>query len=110
MTDTPDKPIDDEALDSISVAPPEPDAADTGPAPTDTEDGDKPAIREAHDADVHEALANDPKHEDAKLDVGLDESFPSSDPPANVAPGHDEPAPSSGYDEAAEKARESTDR
>lgn len=111
MNDTPIKPIADEALDSISVAPPEPDAADTGPVPTDAVPTDpvpadeKPAVREAHDAGVHEALAKDPSHEDAKLDVGLDESFPSSDPPANVAPGHDEPAPSSGFDEAAEKAR-----
>jgi len=93
MTDTPDTPIDDEALDSISGAPPEPD--------------DKPVVREAHDADTHDALAKDPHHEDAKLDIGLDESFPSSDPPAVTAPGHDEPAPSSGYDEEAEKARES---
>jgi len=107
MNDTPDKPIDDEALDTISVAPPEPDAADTGPAAGADTDEEKPAIREAHDAEVHEALAKDPKHEDAKLDVGLDESFPSSDPPANTAPGHDEPAPSSGFDEEAEKARES---
>jgi len=101
MNDTPDKPIDDEALDSISVAPP----------PADNDDSeDKPVVREAHDAGSHEALAKDPSHEDAKLDVGLDESFPSSDPPANVAPGHDEPAPSSGFDEEAEKARESADR
>jgi len=110
MTDTPDKPIDDEALDTIPVAPPQPDAADTGPARTaDNDDGDDadetPAIREAHDAGVHDALARDPTHEDAKLDIGLDESFPSSDPPANTAPGHGDPAPSSGYDEEAEKAR-----
>ena len=110
MTDTPDKPIDDAALDSISVAPPEPDAADTGPATTADTDDEKPAVREAHDADTHDALAKDPHHEDAKLDIGLDESFPSSDPPANVAPGHDEPAPSSGFDEEAEKARESAER
>ena len=101
MNDTPDKPIDDEALDSIAVAPPEPDAADSG---------DKPAVREAHDAGDHDALADNPHHEDAKLDIGLDESFPSSDPPANVAPGHDEPAPSSGFDEEAEKARETANR
>jgi len=99
MNDMPDTPIDDEALDTISVAPPEPDPAD-----------EKPEVREAHDASDHEALAKDPTHEDAKLDVGLDESFPSSDPPANVAPGHDEPAPSSGFDEEAEKARETAGR
>jgi hypothetical protein len=109
MNDTPDKPIDDTALDSISVAPPEPAASDTGPAGADDDDG-TPEVREAHDASDHAALAKDPTHEDAKLDVGLDESFPSSDPPANVAPGHDEPAPSSGFDEAAEKAREAANR
>jgi len=110
MTDTPNMPIDDEALDTIAVAPPEPDGADAGPAPTAENDDEKPAVREAHDAGTHDALANDPHHEDAKLDIGLDESFPSSDPPANVAPGHDEPAPSSGFDEEAEKARKPADR
>ncbi|WP_298690935.1 hypothetical protein [uncultured Sphingomonas sp.] len=108
MNDTPDTPIDDAALDSISVAPPAPSASDTGPAGADSDD--KPEVREAHDASDHAALAKDPSHEDAKLDVGLDESYPSSDPPANVAPGHDEPAPSSGFDEAAEKAREAEGR
>jgi hypothetical protein len=101
-----DKPNQDEALDTIPVAPPEPDAADTGPAPTaDNDDGRIPEVREALDAGSHDALAKDPGHEDAKLDIGLDESFPNSDPPANTAPGHNEPAPSSGYDEEAEKAR-----
>ncbi len=83
----------DKALDTISVAPPEP------------EEG-TPEVRDAHDADDHEALADDPSHEEGKLDVGLDESFPSSDPPAATQPGHNDPAPSSGYDEEAEKALE----
>ncbi len=110
MTDTSTTPIDDAALDGIAVAPPEPDAADTGPdtgSHADQADGATSVVREAHDAGDHAALARDPHHEDAKLDVGLDESFPSSDPPAITAPGHDEPAPSSGFDEDAEKARES---
>jgi hypothetical protein len=83
--------MQDKPLDHISVAPPEPD------------DEDKPAVREAHDAGHHKELAKDPAHEESKLEVGLDESFPSSDPPAAAAPGHGEPAPSSGYDEQAEK-------
>jgi hypothetical protein len=87
-----DKPIDD-ALDGISIAPPEP----------GEDGGEKPAIREAHDADTHAALRRDPGHEDAKLDVGLDETFPSSDPPAVSSRGHADPAPSSGYDEEAER-------
>ena len=44
-----------------------------------------------------------PSGEDAKLDVALDESFPTSDAPANTAPGAGEPAPSSGYDEQVER-------
>jgi hypothetical protein len=88
-----DKPTDD-ALDTISVAPPE---------PTDAGDDATPAIREAHDAEDHEELKADPGHEDAKLDIGLDETFPSSDPPAATTRGHADPAPSSGYDEEAER-------
>jgi hypothetical protein len=83
----------DEALDHVAVTPPEPDEAHDG-------------IREAHDAGHHKALASDPGHEGSKLDVGLDESFPSSDPPAVTQPGHGEPAPSSGYDEESEKRLE----
>ena len=60
--------------------------------------------REAHDASTNKRLRRDPSDEDAKLDVALDESFPTSDAPSNTQPhkGKD-PAPSSGYDEAAEK-------
>lgn len=71
-----------------------------------TEDHPTPKIRTAHDASDDKRLRHDPKDEDAKLDVALDETFPTSDPPANVQPGKGkDPAPSSGYDEAAEKAR-----
>ena len=65
-----------------------------------------PPVREAHDAEHEKALTRDPSHEQAKLEIGLDESFPSSDPPAIVQPGDGEPAPSSGYDEKAERQRE----
>lgn len=65
-----------------------------------------PNVRTAHDADDDERLRRNPSDEDAKLDVALDESFPTSDPPSNTQPGKGkDPAPSSGYDEAAEKAR-----
>ncbi len=65
-----------------------------------------PHIRTAHDATDDDKLASNPKNEDAKLDVALDESFPTSDAPANTQPGKGkDPAPSSGYDEEAEKAR-----
>jgi hypothetical protein len=85
----------EKALDHVSVAPPEP--GDEHPTPE---------IREAHDAEDHKELAKDPSHEDSKLDVGLDESFPTSDPASATQPGHADPAPSSGYDEEAEKALE----
>ncbi|ODU20435.1 MAG: hypothetical protein ABS87_10300 [Sphingomonas sp. SCN 67-18] len=56
------------------------------------------------DRDIRKRLKRDPENPDAKLDVGLDESMDASDPPAVTTPGAGtEPAPSSGYDEAAEK-------
>ena len=85
--------MDDKPIDHIAVAPPE-------------SDEDKPAVpevREALDSSDHAGLAQDPGHEDGKLDVGLDESFPTSDPPAATQPGHGEPMPSSGYNEEEEK-------
>jgi hypothetical protein len=92
------KPLDD-ALDAIAVAPPEPESEQQDPDHKTTH------VREARDAEHHRDLARDPSHEEGKLDVGLDESFPSSDPPAVTQPGHGDPAPSSGYDEEEEKAR-----
>ena len=65
-----------------------------------------PHIRTAHDASDNAKLARNPHDEDAKLDVALDESFPTSDAPSNTQPGKGkDPAPSSGYDEEAEKDR-----
>jgi hypothetical protein len=64
-----------------------------------------PDVREAHDAGDSKALRRNPSDEDAKLDIALDESFPTSDPPSNTQPGKGkDPAPSSGYDEAEEQA------
>ncbi len=62
-----------------------------------------PPTREAHDAADVKELRRNPADEDAKLDIALDESFPTSDAPSNTQPhkGKD-PAPSSGYDEKAE--------
>jgi hypothetical protein len=81
------------ALDGISVA-----------QPRDEDTPATPPVREAEDAEHHDALKDDPSHADSKLEIGLDESFPTSDPPATTQPGHSDPAPSSGYDEEAEKA------
>ena len=67
-------------------------AHDTTPA--------QPEHREAHDAADKPALQRDPSHQDAKLDIELDETFPSSDPPSNTQPGRGlDPAPSSGFKE-----------
>ena len=63
-------------------------------------------IRTAHDASDDPKLARNPRDEDAKLDIALDETFPTSDAPSNTQPGKGkDPAPSTGYDEAAEKER-----
>ena len=91
--------IDEQASEGLAVAPPPPGGPEGSEAAT-TE------IREAHDADHDQRLQRDPSDEDAKLDVALDESFPTSDAPSNTQPGKGkDPAPSSGYDEAAEKER-----
>jgi hypothetical protein len=64
-----------------------------------------PEVREAIDAGDNKALRRNPADEDAKLDVALDESFPTSDPPANTQPGKGkDPPPSSGYDKEKEEA------
>lgn len=60
-------------------------------------------VRDAHDAQSHQGLKTNPSDQDAKLGIGLDESFPSSDAPSNTAPGSGDPAASSGYDEDAER-------
>jgi hypothetical protein len=66
-----------------------------------------PEVRTAHDASDSKALQRDPGDQDAKLDIALDESFPSSDAPSNTQPGKgDDPAPSSGYDPEAEARME----
>ena len=63
----------------------------------------QPEQRTAHDAGQHPALQRDPADADAKLDIALDESFPTSDPPSTAQPGRgSEPAPSSDFKEPAE--------
>ena len=87
---------EEKALDGISVSPPRP--ADEDAAAASSADHPTTEIREGADADSHEALADDPSDVDAKLDIELDETFPSSDAPSHTRPGSTgEPAPSSGY-------------
>ena len=59
------------------------------------------------DESIAERLQKDPENSQARLDRGLDESMDASDPPATTQPIHNHnPAPSSGYDEAAERERD----
>lgn len=63
----------------------------------------QPEARTAHDAGHNPALKRNPSDADAKLDIELDESFPTSDPPSNTQPGKgSDPAPSSGFKEPPE--------
>ena len=60
-----------------------------------------PAVGSADpDAELERKLKRNPEDDDAKVDVGSDESMDASDPPAAVQPGQkDEPVPSSGFPE-----------
>ena len=113
--DAQDRMIDEQASDSLAVAPPPP----SEPCPPPVRSGSSEAresqadsphptnhVRTALDAHDVGALARNPSDDDAKLDVALDESFPTSDAPSNTQPGKGkDPAPSSGYDEEAEHER-----
>lgn len=90
--------IDDRALDSLSVAP---DATDERP------DGRGDPRQDAgQDKSITKRLQKNPDSVDARLDNGLDETMDGSDPVSISEPnGSSEPAPSSGYDEDAERNR-----
>jgi len=88
--------IDDRALDSLSVAPEEQDA---GSSRTERQDA-------GQDKSITKRLQKNPDSADARLDNGLDETMDASDPVSISEPGDSgEPAPSSGYDEDANKGR-----
>ncbi len=72
------------------------------------EDKDRPNQGDAgSDESIGERLNRNPESKQARLDRALDESMDASDPPSSTQPVHNHgPAPSSGYDEAAEKAKE----
>lgn len=75
--------IDQRALDSLAVAPARDDAG--------------------QDKSIARRLEKNPDSKDARLDNALDESMDASDPPASTQPAANEPAPSSGFDEEAER-------
>jgi hypothetical protein len=91
--------IDNRALDSLSVAP---DGEDT-----DRHDGRGDPRQDAgQDKSIAKRLQKNPDSVDARLDNGLDETMDGSDPVAISEPNSSgEPAPSSGYDEEAERNR-----
>ena len=59
-----------------------------------------PVISSDPEHELERKLKRNPDDQDAKVDVGSDESMDASDPPAAVQPGQgDDPAPSSGFPE-----------
>ncbi len=57
-----------------------------------------PVISAPPEKELERTLQKDPENQDAKLDVGSDESMDASDPPSAAQPGcSDEPVPSSGF-------------
>lgn len=83
--------------DRMAVAPPEP----------ETGGDDHPAVIRSDagtDESIDARLARNPESKEARLDTGLDQSMDASDPLSSTQPVHNnEPAPSSGYNEALEK-------
>lgn len=94
MTDT--SPIDERALDSLSVAP---DAGNAGGSKNERQDA-------GQDRSIEKRVHKHPDSDDAKLDQGLDESMDASDPVSATQPGRSDPAPSSGFDAAEEAERQ----
>lgn len=85
--------------DSISVAPPAPNAGNQERDPRQDA---------GQDASIAARLQRNPESKDARLDNALDESMDASDPPASTQPVHNTTPPeSSGYDPQAEAARQS---
>jgi hypothetical protein len=59
-----------------------------------------PTMPRAPEKELEHKLKRNPDDQDAKVDVGSDESMDASDPPAASQPGQsDDPVPSSGFPE-----------
>lgn len=59
-----------------------------------------PTLSGAPAKELERKLRRNPDDQDAKADVGSDESMDASDPPAATQPGqNDDPVPSSGFPE-----------
>jgi len=65
-------------------------------------EGDKiptPTLSGEPDRELELKVKKHPEDDDAKVDLGSDESMDASDPISTTQPGNDEPAPSSGFPE-----------
>jgi len=59
-----------------------------------------PTLPRAPEQELEKKLKHNPDDQDAKVDVGSDESMDASDPPAASQPGqNDDPVPSSSFPE-----------
>ena len=58
-----------------------------------------PTLSGAPDRSIELKVRKHPEDEDAKVDLGSDESMDASDPISTTQPGSSEPAPSSGFPE-----------
>lgn len=87
--------IDRTASDAMSVA----------PADDEANPAHDPRQEAGQDKSIGRRLEKNPGSKEAQLDNALDESMDASDPPSTTQPASNEPAPSSGYDEAAEASR-----
>lgn len=68
--------------------------------PKNKKDRPPPAVfSDDPEAALEEQLREHPENSSAKVDIGSDESMDASDPPSVVQPEHDEPVPSSGFED-----------
>ena len=63
------------------------------------ENAPPPALSSDPDPELELKVKKHPEDEDAKVDLGSDESMDASDPISTTQPGSSEPAPSSGFPE-----------
>ena len=70
----------------------------TDPKPAE-EKNPPPTLSGAPDPELELKVKKHPEDEDAKVDLGSDESMDASDPISTTQPGNSKPAPSSGFPE-----------
>ena len=69
------------------------------PPKSETEAAPAPVLSGSPDRELELKLKKNPDSDDAKVDVGSDESMDASDPVSATTPGGNEPVPSSGFPE-----------